>query len=48
MNELGFTVIFRESPNPTVEGAKIAEVAGADIIVATGFEAWGATPNVQI
>jgi len=47
IKELGFTVIFREL-NPTVSGAKAAEAAGADIIVATGFEAGGAIPSTQI
>lgn len=47
MKKLGFTVIFREG-NPTVAGAKAAETAGADIIVATGFEAGGGVPSNQI
>ncbi len=45
LKELGFTVIFRESPNSSVSGAK---AAGADIIVATGFEAGGAPPSNPI
>lgn len=48
LKELGFTVIFRESPSPSVTGSKAAEAAGADIIVATGFEAGGVTPSNPI
>lgn len=47
LKELEFTVIFREG-NPTVAGAKAAEAAGADMIVATGFEAGGGIPSGQI
>lgn len=47
LKELGFTVIFRDT-NPTVTGAKAAEAAGADIIVATGFEAGGVAPSNQV
>ncbi|WP_411809393.1 nitronate monooxygenase [Bacillus haynesii] len=43
LKDLGFTVVFRES-NPTVEGARDAEKAGADIIIATGFDEGGSTP----
>lgn len=43
MKKLGFIVIFREI-TPTVAGAKAAEAAGADIIVATGFDEGGSTP----
>lgn len=47
LKELGFTVIFREL-TPTVAGAKAAEEAGADIIVATGFDEGGSTPSTPI
>lgn len=40
----GLTVIYR-SLDPTIENAKIAEKAGADIIVATGFDEGGCTPS---
>ncbi|MDN4618414.1 nitronate monooxygenase [Paenibacillus sp. PsM32] len=43
LKELGFTILFREG-SPTVLGAQIAENAGADIIIATGFEAGGVAP----
>ncbi len=44
---LGFIIIFREL-QPTVSGAKAAEKAGADIIVATGFDEGGSTPHIPI
>ncbi|NQX43759.1 nitronate monooxygenase [Paenibacillus tritici] len=44
---LGFTVVFREL-HPTVMGAKKAEGAGADIIVATGFDEGGSTPDIPV
>ncbi len=42
----GFTVIMREA-NPTVRGAKLAEEAGADIIVATGCDEGGCMPGLS-
>lgn len=47
LKELGFTVIFRQG-DPTIEGAKIAESAGANIIVAAGFESGGITSSSKI
>ncbi len=47
IKELGFTIIFREH-TPTIAGAKAAEAAGADIIVATGFDEGGATPGTPV
>ena len=47
LKDQGFTVIFRES-TPTIKGSKEAEEAGADIIVATGFDEGGATPSKMI
>ncbi|MFD1178391.1 NAD(P)H-dependent flavin oxidoreductase [Paenibacillus puldeungensis] len=47
LKELGFTIVFREL-HPTVSGAKAAERAGADIIVATGFDEGGSTPNIPV
>lgn len=47
LKDLGFTVVFREI-TPTITGAKEAEMAGADIIVATGFDEGGATPDQPI
>lgn len=44
---LGFIVIFREL-HPTVSGARIAAQAGADILVATGFDEGGSTPEIPI
>jgi len=43
--EDGFTLIAREI-NPTVRGAKEAEKAGADIIVATGCDEGGCMPSL--
>ena len=42
----GFTVIMREA-NPTIRGAKLAEEAGADIIVATGCDEGGCMPYLS-
>lgn len=42
----GFIVIMRED-NPTVRGAKLAEEAGADIIVATGCDEGGCMPHLS-
>jgi enoyl-[acyl-carrier protein] reductase II len=39
----GLKVVFREL-YPTIEGAKLAEKSGADIIVATGFDEGGTAP----
>ncbi|NLD49771.1 MAG: nitronate monooxygenase [Clostridiaceae bacterium] len=47
LKNLGFTVVYR-ALNPTVESAKAAEAAGADIIVATGFEEGGTMPREPI
>lgn len=43
IKERGGVIIYRE-PEPTVEGAKAAEAAGADIIVATSFDEGGGIP----
>ncbi len=47
LKELGLTVIYR-ALDPTIENAKQAEVAGADIIVATGFDEGGGMPSGSI
>ncbi|MGF9699941.1 NAD(P)H-dependent flavin oxidoreductase [Paenibacillus sp. MABNR03] len=47
LKEFGFTIVFREL-HPTVLGAKKAERAGADIIVATGFDEGGSTPDIPV
>jgi len=47
LKSLGFTVVFREL-HPTVSGAQAAEQAGADIIVATGFDEGGSTPEIPL
>ena len=47
MKDNGLTVIYRQS-NPTVKGAIKAEQAGADIIVATGYDEGGGMPNVPV
>lgn len=44
---LGFTVIFR-CGNPTTTAAKVAESAGADILIATGFDEGGGLPLGRI
>jgi enoyl-[acyl-carrier protein] reductase II len=44
MKDNGLTVIYRQS-NPTVKGAVRAEKAGADIIVATGYDEGGGMPK---
>lgn len=43
----GFTVIYRDL-NPTVESAKNIEAAGADIIIATGYDEGGGVPSHAI
>ncbi len=47
LKSLGFTVVFREL-HPSVSGAQAAEQAGADIIVATGFDEGGSTPEMPL
>ncbi|WP_405152289.1 NAD(P)H-dependent flavin oxidoreductase [Paenibacillus sp. FSL K6-0108] len=47
LKELGFTVVYREL-TPSIEGAKAAEQAGADIIVATGFDEGGSSRISQL
>lgn len=47
MKERGLTVIYRQS-DPTVKGALAAEKAGADIIVATGYDEGGGMPNKPV
>ncbi|WP_368650139.1 NAD(P)H-dependent flavin oxidoreductase [Bacillus inaquosorum] len=47
LKDLGLTVVFRES-TPTVKGARDAEKAGADIIIATGFDEGGSTPDKPV
>lgn len=47
MKDRGLTIIYRQS-NPTVKGALAAEKAGADIIVATGYDEGGGMPNVPV
>lgn len=44
MKERGLTIIYRQS-DPTVKGALAAEKAGADIIVATGYDEGGGMPK---
>ena len=44
MKAHGLTVIYRQS-DPTVKGAILAEKAGVDIIVATGYDEGGGMPN---
>ncbi|MDR3597648.1 nitronate monooxygenase [Clostridium sp.] len=39
----GFTIIYRDL-NPTIESAKNIEAAGADIIIATGYDEGGGLP----
>lgn len=43
----GFTIIYRDL-NPTVESAKNIEAAGADIIIATGYDEGGGLPSHAI
>jgi enoyl-[acyl-carrier protein] reductase II len=47
LKEHGFILTYRQL-FPSVEGAKVAEEAGVDIIVATGFDAGGATPLTPV
>jgi len=47
LKELGLTVIYR-SLDATIENSKQAEAAGADIIVATGFDEGGGMPSKSI
>ena len=47
MKDNGLTVIYRQS-NPTVKGALEAEKAGADIVVATGYDEGGGMPKVPV
>jgi enoyl-[acyl-carrier protein] reductase II len=47
LKNLGFTVIIR-TINPSVEEAKKAEDAGADVYVATGFDEGGCAPDNPI
>lgn len=43
----GFTIIYRDL-NPSVESAKNIEAAGADIIIATGYDEGGGLPSHSI
>ena len=43
----GFTVIYRDL-NPSIESAKNIEAAGADIIIATGYDEGGGLPSPSI
>lgn len=43
LKEEGFVIIYRDL-NPTVESAKAIEAAGADIIIATGYDEGGGLP----
>ncbi len=47
LKELGLTVIYR-ALDPTIENSRQAEAAGADIIVATGFDEGGGMPSHSI
>ncbi len=47
IKDQGATLIFREL-TPTVEGAKIAESLGADVIIATGYDEGGRIPKRAI
>ncbi len=47
LKALGLTVIYR-ALDPTIESAEQAEAAGADIIVATGFDEGGGMPSQSI
>lgn len=44
LKEAGIKIIYRNI-NPTPENTRLAEVAGADIIVATGFDEGGTLPG---
>ena len=47
LKEEGFTIIYRDI-NPSVESAKQIEKAGADIIIATGYDEGGGLPSHTI
>ncbi len=47
LKEHGFTLTYRQL-FPSVAGARAAEAAGVDIIVATGFDAGGLTPKIPV
>ena len=47
LKEEGFTIIYRDL-NPSVESAKNIEAAGADIIIATGYDEGGGLPSHSI
>lgn len=47
LKDLGLTVIFR-ALDPTIQNSKTVEAAGADIIVATGFDEGGGIPGNSI
>lgn len=47
MKDNGLKIIYRQA-NPTVKGALAAEKAGADIIVATGYDEGGGMPEVPV
>ena len=47
LKEHGIKIVYR-SLNPSPENAKAAEAAGADIIVATGFDEGGTLPNMVL
>lgn len=47
LKEAGIAVIYRDI-NPTPENTRLAEAAGADIIVATGFDEGGTLPGTAL
>ena len=47
LKKAGITVIYRDI-NPTPENSRLAEEAGADIIVATGFDEGGTLPGTAL
>ena len=47
LKEAGIAVIYRDI-NPTPENTRLAEAAGADIIVATGFDEGGTLPGTVL
>lgn len=47
LKEAGIAIIYRDI-NPTPENTRLAEAAGADIIVATGFDEGGTLPGTAL
>ena len=47
LKEAGIKIIYRDI-NPTPENSRQAEAAGADIIVATGFDEGGTLPGIAL